>query len=180
MKRWIMDRLPTREQLLANRWLQPMAHRLTHPLLWHFNRRSIARGVALGLLAGFLIPLGQTPAAAMLALTARANLIIAAFATLVTNPLTFPPIYFAAFKLGHRLLGEGRVADSGDWLGQSAQWIYNIVAPTALGLLLFGTVAAALGYQLVNLLWRWHVARRWRQRSLARQDDGPCLITGNP
>mgnify|MGYP002390440760 CR=1 FL=1 len=169
MKRWLMGRLPTREKLLSNRWLQPFAHRMAHPLLWHFNRRSIARGVALGLFAGFLIPLGQTPVAAMLAFSARANIITAAAATLVTNPLTFPPIYFAAYKLGHEVLGE-RLSSHGDTLVRKlGAWALDFAAPTAVGLLLFAIVASILGFGVVHLGWRWWVARRWRHRMKARQ-----------
>lgn len=166
MLAWIAGRLPTREQLVASRFIRPFAHRLTHPLLWQMNRRSIARGVALGLLAGFLIPLGQTPAAAVLAMTMRANVIIAAAATLVTNPLTFPPIYFAAYKTGQRLL-SGPLIEM-DEAGLLRSWLFGLAAPTALGLLIFGLVSAALGYQFVRLGWRWRVARRWQRRAEGR------------
>lgn len=163
LPRWLAARLPTREALLANRWIRPFAHRLTHPLLWHMNRRSIARGVALGLFAGFLIPLGQTPVAAFLAMTVRANVVIAAMATLVTNPVTFPPIYFAAYKTGEKLM-SGHFGDL-DHLGTVSAWLLGLAAPTALGLLIFGIVGAAVGYALVQLGWRWRVIRRWRRRT---------------
>jgi uncharacterized protein (DUF2062 family) len=168
LPRWIARYLPTRDGLLANRWIRPFAHRLAHPLLWHVNRRSIARGVALGLFAGFLVPLGQTPAAAAMAFTARANVLIAACATLVTNPFTFPPIYYAAYKAGVGMMG-GRAA-AGDETGilTGLAWLYGLAAPTALGLFLFGTVSALLGYALVHLAWRWRIARRWRRRARAR------------
>jgi len=169
LKRWLVERLPTREQLLSNRWVKPFGHRMTHPLLWQFNRRSIARGVALGLFAGLLIPLGQTPVAAMLAFLARANVIIAAIATLVTNPLTFPPIYFAAYKLGHRLL-DGRLSLESDTLiAKAGGWALDFAAPTMLGLLMFAVVASVLGFGLVHISWRVWIVRRWQRRTRARQ-----------
>lgn len=169
MNSWLASKLPTREQLLANRWMRPFAHRLTHPLLWHFNRWSVARGLALGLFVGFLVPLGQTPVAAMLALSVRANLIVAAVATLITNPITFPAIYYAAFQVGQRLLtteGWARSADAADTLFLSSiSWFLSVSAPTALGLFVFGTASATLGYFGVHLGWRAWVQRRWARRA---------------
>jgi uncharacterized protein len=165
MQDWVKERLPTRERLLASRWIRPFADHLSHPSLWHLNRRSLARGVALGLFAGFLVPLGQTPAAAAAALPARANVIVAAVATTVTNPLTFAPIYFAAHRVGKTLMGEFLALDDGAlWL---ARWLYGVIAPTALGLLLFGAGSALAGYYVARLLWRWRVVHRWRRRGCA-------------
>lgn len=166
MLRWIAGKIPTREQLLTNRWLRPFAHRLAHPMLWRVNRRSIARGVALGLFAAFLIPLGQTPAAALMALTVRANVLIATITTLITNPITFPPIYFAAYQTGQSVL-NGRIADLND-AGLFRSWMLGLAAPTAIGLLLFGLTASLLGYYIVLLGWRWRVVQRWRDRSAKR------------
>lgn len=160
--------LPRREQLLASRWLRPVAHRLEHPSLWHFNRRSIARGVALGLFAGFLLPLGQIVIAALLSLSIRANVMIAAGATLVTNPLTFPPIYVAAYRVGHGILGEGSSATHPITWQSAAFWMRAVAAPTALGLLLFALVAAISAYIGVMLAWRWRVGLRWRRRLHSR------------
>ena len=51
--------LPTREEMAGNRWLAPIAHRFLSPELWRFTRRSVPRGVALGLFSGFIVPVGQ-------------------------------------------------------------------------------------------------------------------------
>ncbi|MFN3945604.1 MAG: DUF2062 domain-containing protein [Allosphingosinicella sp.] len=165
--------MPTRESLLANRWIRPFAHRLTHPSLWHFNRWSVARGIALGLFCGFLVPLGQIFLAAFFALTVRANLIVAAAATLVTNPITFPAIYWAAYSLGQRLLStSGLLAfqpDAADgYLIQSVAWLLSVSAPTALGLLLFAGLSAVFGYLAVHFGWRLWVQRRWASRQARR------------
>ena len=39
----------TRDQIERNRFLKPFAHRLLRSELWRFTRRSVPRGVALGL-----------------------------------------------------------------------------------------------------------------------------------
>jgi uncharacterized protein (DUF2062 family) len=102
MKRWV----PTRAELRASRWLSPVAHHLEDERLWHMNRGSVARAVAIGLFFGFMVPVAQFLCAIATAIVLRAHVAIAAAATLVTNPLTFPPIYWAAYKVGRFILGE--------------------------------------------------------------------------
>ena len=101
--RWL--KLPSREELEANRFLRPFARHLSSPLVWRFNRRGVARGTALGLFSGFAVPVAQTPFAALFAVAARANLPVAAVATFVTNPFTVPFIYFLAFLVGKQAIG---------------------------------------------------------------------------
>jgi len=47
--RWWHANAPTRESLEKSRVLAPVAHRVLEPSLWRFSRRSVPRGVALGL-----------------------------------------------------------------------------------------------------------------------------------
>src|SRR3546814_14331011 len=70
----------------------PVAHRVLEPSLWRFTRRSVPRGVALGLLVGIflLIPGVQIAGAALLALPFRANIPLAAAMTFLSNPATTP------------------------------------------------------------------------------------------
>jgi uncharacterized protein len=56
---WLRANMPTRESMESNRLLRPVAHRVMEPGLWRFNRRSVPRGVALGMVAGFLFPVAQ-------------------------------------------------------------------------------------------------------------------------
>lgn len=95
--------IPKRETLVANRWLRWLTPWLGHPALWHWSRRGVALGVALGIFFGLLIPLAQIPVTAAAAIVLRANLPAAAASTLVTNPVTFGPVYFAAYRLGNWL-----------------------------------------------------------------------------
>ncbi|MFO0335322.1 MAG: DUF2062 domain-containing protein, partial [Pseudomonadota bacterium] len=70
------------------------------------NRRTVARGVAIGVFFGFVFPLGQIPAAVLASPFVRANALVAALATLVTNPLTLPAIYAGAFLVGREALAS--------------------------------------------------------------------------
>lgn len=179
MRKWFKQVSPNRESLLENRWLRPIAHRLTHPEIWHFNRRNVARGVALGLFVGFLLPIGQIVVAALLAATARGNLLVAAVATLVTNPLTFPPIYFAAYRTGSLLLGDPprgaaeALAPDGYAATTMLDMVTSASLPTLLGLLLFASASSALGFGAVHLTWRVSLWRRWRHRARQGRDSAP-------
>lgn len=73
-RRWLDKATPSRESVESNRWLRPVANRVMHSSLWRFTRRSVPRGVALGVVTGVLVPMGQIPASAVLALPLRARL----------------------------------------------------------------------------------------------------------
>ena len=67
MKNRLKTWLPKPETLQSNRWLRWMGPVLNHPRLWHFSRKGIALGLALGIFFGLLIPVAQIPFAATLA-----------------------------------------------------------------------------------------------------------------
>ena len=96
--------MPSREAMAKNKYLRPIAHRFLSPELWRFTRRSVPRGVALGLFAAFIIPVGQIFLAAFLALPARANVPLSALVTFVTNPFTFPFWAVVANQVGELTL----------------------------------------------------------------------------
>ncbi len=97
MRGWATRHMPTRETFERSRWLRPIAHRVLRPELWRFHRRSVPRGVALGMVVGILVPVAQTLVAALLALPVRANVPVAAVTTLLTNPLTTPPLWLGDY-----------------------------------------------------------------------------------
>ena len=46
---WLKGHIPTRDTVHRHRLLKPFAPHLSHSSLWRMNRRSVPRGVALGL-----------------------------------------------------------------------------------------------------------------------------------
>ena len=100
----LLDRLtqlvPTREQLASNRCLRWLGPLLLDPQLWRWSREGVARGVSIGVFFGFLIPVAQIPLAVVTAIALRACVPAAATSTFVTNPVTFAPVYYAAYRLG--------------------------------------------------------------------------------
>lgn len=171
MKHWLRRRLPTPEAVQSNRWLRWIGPRLLHPRLWLLSRRGIALGVALGLFFGLLIPVAQIPLSAGAAVLLRANLPCAIASTLVTNPVTFGPVYYAAWKVGGAVLGSAEpvrpvhatAAAEGSWW----QRLTGVGKPLVVGLSLFAVAAGLLSYALISGLWRLRTAWRWRQRRAA-------------
>ena len=160
--------LPTREQLQANRWLRWLGPWLHQPALWHWSRRGVALGVAFGVFFGLLVPIAQIPLSAAAAVMFRANVPAAAVSTLVTNPVTFAPIYYLAYRIGSRLTGDAPLpAGSGEEFvpelpREASAWerIGALGKPLLLGLGIMATLAGLVCYGAISLFWRWRTLRR--------------------
>lgn len=176
LKAWFQCLLAKQHCLREHRMLKWMGPAVHHPRLWGFTRQSVALGIAAGLFFAFMIPVGQIPCAAVLAVFLRANIPVAAAATLVTNPFTFGPIYYGAYCLGDWILDMLKFLHlDSDSLGNGTQlmtgWLGKIAAmglPLLLGLALLACVLSFVGYHAVNWFWRLRVKRAWRTRQLAR------------
>ncbi|WP_234029506.1 DUF2062 domain-containing protein [Erythrobacter sp. THAF29] len=162
--------MPTREEMARNRYLAPIAHRFLSPELWRFTRRSVPRGVALGLFSAFIIPVGQIFLAAFLALPSRANVPLAALVTFVTNPFTIAFWAVLANRVGNFILqidaATSGIANeqlkSGAW-----QWIidaFEVAGVTVVGFFVLAVVSASIGYLIASAVWRFVVARRRAKR----------------
>lgn len=180
------DAMPTRESLEQSRVLRPVAHRVLAPELWRFTRRSVPRGVALGLLVGIflLIPGLQIAGSAMLALPFRANVPLAAAMTFLSNPATTPFILAMSYFIGTRMLGGAgdmsqlmalmeRHAGIGEWM----TWLSSEAAPAMLfGLSIVSIVSATVGYFISAWLWRARLARKWRHRAHVRAERAAGMV----
>jgi uncharacterized protein len=171
---WVVRNLPTREQLEKNRFLRPFAARVLRPELWRFTRRSVPRGVALGMLVGIIIPIAQIVLAAIFALPVRANVPVATLTTFITNPFTTPLIWVLSYNVGAFILrvdamtygspiaGVVHNSQLGEWI----QWLTGAALVTAFGIVIVGIISAAVSYLLSVWGWRWWVARKWRTRHI--------------
>lgn len=161
---WLKRQVPTRDSIERSRWLRPVAARILIPSLWSFNRRSVPRGVALGIVTAVLFPFAHMPLAAVLALPFRANVPVAVSTTFINNPLTWVPLFGGALKIGRWVLGQQHGAAV---TAPHASWMHLLAqgsAATILGLFVIAVVLATAGYLLTSLLWRLRIARRWRKR----------------
>lgn len=167
---WLKSHVPTRDSIERNRWLRPIAHRILVPSLWRFNRRSVPRGVALGMLTGILFPFAHAPLAALLALPARANVPVAVSTTFLNNPLTFGPILYLAYEIGRRVLQLDAAVPGRPLASQIhghvglLHWIAAGGPPIVVGLIILASVMATAGYVFTGWLWRVRMARKWRNR----------------
>lgn len=173
---WAKRNLPTQESFESNRWLKPLASRILHSSLWRMTRRSVPRGVALGMFTGILIPMGQIPASAVLALPLRANVPAAALTTFFTNPFTTPFLLILYYKVGSWTLAlfgssaaaaKTNVVVDNSWL----HWLANDIGlPTAIGMAECSVIGGVLGYAVAAIGWRLWIAAKWKRRLRERAE----------
>ena len=169
---WGRRHVPTQERIEANRYLRPVAHRILAPALWRFTRRSVPRGVALGLFTGILFPFAHMLLAALGALPLKANVPVAVGITLLNNPVTMAPLFFGAYEIGHWVLRVDRTVPGAPIarnVTANAGWLHWLVASggpsTIVGLVILAVALSALGYLAASLVWRIRIARKWRARA---------------
>jgi len=170
---WAARNMPTREQMARNRFIKPFAGRVLRSELWRFTRRSVPRGVALGLLVGIIVPFAQILFAALLSVPVRANVPLAALTTFVTNPLTTPLIWVAAYWVGSWLLridaativAPVNSAIEETDLQRFLEWLTGATMVTAFGLVVIAVISASLAYLIAGWIWRWRTGRKWARRS---------------
>jgi uncharacterized protein (DUF2062 family) len=168
---WLTRHIPTRETIHRYRVLRPFAHHLSHASLWRMTRRSVPRGVALGLFVAVIIPVLHTAIAALLAIPARANVAVAATFTLVVNPLTIPPLYYAAYRIGSwelhhdaTLVNPAAAERFSGELSRLLFWVHQASGSIAIGVLTIAFGSALIGYLASALVWRFWASSRWRKR----------------
>ena len=164
---------PTRDEMLKSRWLKPFGQRIRHSELWRFTRRSVPRGVAVGLFVGIflMVPGVQVVGAALLSAPFRANIPVAAAMTFLSNPATTPFFILAALGIGNRmgfhadLAAFEELASTHASVGRWLTWLFSDAAPSMVSGLLVISIAVALAGYIVSLVgWRWWTARKWRRR----------------
>ena len=137
----------------------------------------LARGVALGLLIGFLIPIGaQLIVVIPLAFLLRAAKVPAIAATWISNPFTVFLIYPAQFYLGSYLIFHplsfagisGNVRQLLLERSPEAFWALGgqLIASFFAGGVLFGGIAAGIGYCCTL-----RAVRAYRQRRAERRQS---------
>lgn len=182
MRKTLRRYLPTPDSMRRSRMLRPMAGWLERHGNWQLSAQSVGRGVALGLFFGFLIPVAQVVFAVVAALFLRANPPVAALATLVTNPFTFPFVYLLAYRIGRVFIeappgsaqhaaavGQAQLAGALESFSTFWQWISGVGQPLAVGLLILAVSSAVLGYLAVLGIWRMQAILRLQRRRKNRR-----------
>ena len=157
--------LPSPAQVRENPALRPVAHLLSNPEIWHFNRRSVAGAVFIGLFCAFVPIPAQMVLAAFMAVVGRCNLPISVALVWITNPITIAPMFYFAYRLGGWLLN---MQISMEAFEPSPSWLWEnlgtIGYPLLFGSFVCGWVSGVTGFVLTRIVWRWHVIARWRER----------------
>jgi hypothetical protein len=186
MKKRLKAWLPSPDSIRNNRWLRWMGPTLHHPRLWHFSRKGIAMGLALGIFFGLLVPVAQMPLSAAAAIILRANLPMAVASTLVTNPVTFGPLYYGAYRVGKAVLGEPQLTEAqasalleramktqqaegwNDRLDGAMRRLSTVGKPLVVGLAIVATLSGLAVYFIISAIWilrvRWSRSRRLKAR----------------
>ena len=169
---WLRQRIPNREQIHNNPRLAWFGPWLKEPKLWHASRRGIAMGTALGIFFGLLIPIAQIPASIGAAVVMRANIPAAIASTLVSNPVTFGPIYYGAYKLGVWVTGTQKEASPKTILRttevseDASMWtrVTTLGKPLVVGLSITAVFMGLFTYGMITLVWRWRTVSKRRKR----------------
>jgi len=169
-RRFLKKLQPAAASVRTHRHLRLFGSRLQDGNLWHLNRRSVSGAAAVGLFSAFIPIPFQMLLAAGLAVLFRVNLPLSVVLVWITNPLTIVPILWVAYRIGAWIFGapiDAMPADS------TLEWIIGRLSqlwePMLAGLLVMATVSSAVGFIVVRLVWRWHVAAYKRLRIAQRE-----------
>jgi uncharacterized protein (DUF2062 family) len=157
--------------------LEFLGEKLHAPNLWHLNRRSVSLAFACGLWAMYTPPLPwQMVIAAILAIYFNANLPISVALVWITNPVTWVPLYYVAYKVGAFVLGQGsfNFIQFSELFSIEKAW--ELGAPLLLGCFILMNVGAALGYAAIRLLWRRAVLHQWALRKYRKMPLSTALM----
>ena len=144
------------------------------------NRKSVSRGVLVGLFWGF-VPMPMQMLAVM-AITPflRFNVPVAISMVWLSNPFTMPPMYYMEYLTGNFILGREGLSDieiSMDWFSEN--WD-NIVIPLYTGAAFYSIVVSSLVYFLINRLWIASVRKEKSEKDKKRGKHKNKLFSFEP
>ena len=162
---FLKNKIPTQEELKNNKSLAFLNKFIHDPNLWHSNKRSISGAFAVGLFFAWVPVPFQMILAAIGAILFRVNLPISVALVWLTNPVTMPPMFYAAYRLGLWTLNESSKINhfhfSYEWLEQMMSFIWQ---PFLLGCFIIGVVSSFVGYFAVRLFWRFKIISKWKNK----------------
>ena len=171
MLRYIRSYLPSRER--ARVWLQQ------HPFIeaalertgcLHVHRRTVARGIAVGVFVGLTPTVGiQTILMLIGCVAIRGNFPAAFAVSWVSNPITLAPLYFGFNELGEAVFG-GIIGPEVTITGPAEKAAVGALY-LVLGSLLIAGPAAIASYVAFIWVWRLLVMRKRRRSLRARAEN---------
>ena len=147
---------PKRENVNLG-WLNKHLH---DPLLWKWNKQTIAKAFAIGLFCAFLPLPVHTLLAAILAVIFSANILLSMLIVWVNNPITIVPIFYFTYKLGSSIIG----IEMDPGFEFSFSYLMENFATATLALwvggLIASTIAATLGYVSILSIYKYRAFKR--------------------
>jgi len=177
-KKFFRRYLPDANKIKELKVLEFLGDKLHSPNLWHLNRRSVSRAFAIGLWAMFTPPLPvQQIIAALFAVHFNANLPVAVALVWITNPLTWGPMYYFAYKVG--ALSMGQAAFTFDEFSElfSIDKALELGAPFLVGCLILMHLGSVLGYLGIQCIWRRSVRHQLELRRYRHKELDTALLT---
>jgi uncharacterized protein (DUF2062 family) len=167
MPRGFFRKITPRSETLRTHWaLKPFGRFFGDPRLWSLQRRTVTPAFGAGLAICFVpLPI-HIPLAALVAIFCRINIPTIMVALVAVNPLTIVPAYLLAYKVGVIVTGAQasrfQFQMSWDWVqnGLGPMW-----KPFLVGCGLTGALVGLSSYALLDILWRYNVRKRYRERA---------------
>ena len=136
------------------------------------NRKSISRGVLVGLFWGFIPMPMQMLAVVLTTPFIKFNVPIAISMVWLSNPLTMPAMYYMEYLTGNLILGKAGIENIEISLEWFKSHIGDIFIPLYVGTAFYSIVVSYIIYLLINCLWIRSVKlEKHRRERLRRNKD---------
>lgn len=116
--------------------------------------------------------------AAVLAIYFEANLPVAVALVWITNPLTWVPMYYAAYWVGTLVMGQSSFGFSEFSALFTIDKVWELGAPFLIGCFTLMNLGGLLGYFGIRYLWRKSVLHHWELRKVRRTGLNSKILTG--
>ncbi len=162
--------MPDPELIRQNKYLKMLGPWMQRANIWHLNRRSASGALALGVFSAWMPIPFQMILAAILAIIAGVNMPLAIATVWISNPITMPVMFYAAYLMGTWVMNWERTGFhfelSWGWLADS---LHDYGPPFLLGCALLGLICSLGTYLVINSLWRYSILFSWKKRREDRQ-----------
>ncbi|KZX82332.1 ATP-binding protein [Oleiphilus sp. HI0009] len=162
--------LPNPDTIKDNKSLRFLGDVIHEPNLWHMNRHSVTKAIAIGFFWGCMPMPFQMVAAAFVAVWLNANLPLSVATVWFSNPITMPPIFYFEYLVGAWVLQMPPLGFeyelTWEWLSER---LYTVGVPLYLGAVICGIIGGFASYFIVGWLWKRNVKKRWTERKARRE-----------
>ena len=169
-KKFIRKYLPDPHTIRDHKSIKMFGTLLHEPNLWHLNRRSVASAFAVGMFFMWIPVPFQMVLAAGFAILVHSNLPISVALVWISNPITMPPMFYFAYRLGVWMIGapelDFQFEPTMDWLKTE---MLSIWKPFLTGCLTMAVISSLLGFASMRLVWRFHIIRYLQQKKNERK-----------